>query len=142
MRYNSYIGKNWANTAGEVNNPGSEWYIEPANSSMSLEVLKANQKKLLDQTLMWLNTMNGANRKSVINIGKILDIQNAKMADYEAIILQKETAQQQTQGGGELVIDPNTGQPVKLEPLPGETKKTNWLLIGGIALTALLIFRR
>ena len=138
MRYAATIGKNWANTLSEVDKPGTEWYIPPASSIMTLQELKAWQQKLLDQNIMWLNTMNGANAASITNIGKIMDIQNAKLERYEAMIIEKEAANTPP------VYDPVTG--TVITPGPADTppvlKKNNWLLIGGIALTALLIFRR
>lgn len=131
------IGKYFETTLRYINDSAkSEWFVPDASNSMSLDDLKRYSAKLLEQNQYWLKQMDGAHLKSIKNIGKIIDNQMNKLAAYEKLIFEKEA-----KSGG--VIDPETAEikdPVK--ELPPALKKTNWLLIGGVAIAAILILRR
>jgi len=137
MKHPAIIGKNFDTTLRYINDPAkSEWYIPEASRAMTLQQLKQYQQQLIDQNNHWLEAMNGANVKSVQNISRIMENQNSKLAKYEAMILEIESANQ-------AEINPVTGQPVKQDPeLPPATKKPNWLLYGGIAVAAIFLLRK
>lgn len=140
------IGKNYETTLRYINDASkSEWYVEPATDSMPLSLLKANYQKLLDQVNHWLDLLNGANRKEIENLSKILDNQNKKIADYEKIILEKEKTQEY-QGGGSGGDNPHVKlPPEKLPPedLPPALKNSNKILVYGlIAVAALIILKK
>jgi hypothetical protein len=143
--YFNIIGKNYDTTLKYINDSGkSEYYIPAASDQMPYSELKKNYDALLSQINFFLDKMNGANKKSIENLSKILDIKNSLVADYEKKILAYES--QQNTGG-------NTGNsgdvPVKLPPelLPPvlQDKKAidkKYLLLIGAAILGFIIITK
>ena len=110
--------------------------VPDATDAMTLQELQTGSRELSNRIAFLLEQMQSGNINNITLITELLDTQNAKLAQYEGKILQKEAA-------GNVTIDPVTGQPVKQEPeLPPATKKPNWLLYGGIATAAILLLRK
>lgn len=87
--------------------------------------------------------MSGANRKSIENLGKILDNQLAKLDQYNALIAQKCGAPDNIP-----THTPNPAQPgapavpaVDSGAAPAG-KLTPWLLIGGVALVLMFTMKK
>ena len=86
--YFNIIGKNYDTTLKYINDSGkSEYYIPAASDQMPYSEVKKNYNALLEQINFFLDKMNGANKKSIENLSKILDIKNSLVADYEKKIL-------------------------------------------------------
>lgn len=110
--------------------------VADATDAMTLQELQTSSRELSNRIAFLLEQMQSGNINNITLITELLDIQNAKLAQYEGKILQKEAA-------GNVTIDPVTGQPVKQDPeLPPATQKPNWLLYGGIAVTAIFLLRK
>lgn len=110
--------------------------VADATDAMTLQELQTGSRELSKRIAFLLEQMQSGSINNITLITELLDTQNAKLAQYEGKILQREAA-------GNVTIDPNTGQPVRQEPeLPPATKKTNWLLYGGIAAAVILIMRK
>lgn len=110
--------------------------VADATDAMTLQELQTGSQELSKRITFLLEQMQSGNIKNISLITELLDTQNAKLAQYEGMILQKEAAHNVT-------IDPVTGQPVRQEPeLPPATQKTNWLLYGGIAVAAIFLLRK
>ena len=73
MTYYGTIGKNYATTLRVINDPVSEYYVPPAVETMDCTMLQRNAQLLTDQVNMWMEKLNGADRKSAANISAILD---------------------------------------------------------------------
>lgn len=110
--------------------------VADATDAMSLQELQTGSRELSNRIAFLLEQMQSGNINNITLITELLDIQNAKLAQYEGKILQKEAA-------GNVTIDPVTGQPIKQDPeLPPATKKPNWLLYGVIAGAVLFFIKR
>ena len=110
--------------------------VADATDAMTLQQLQTGNQELSKRIAFLLEEMQSGSIKNITLITDLLDIQNAKLAQYEGKILQKEAA-------GNVTIDPVTGQPVKQDPeLPPATQKPNWLLYGGIAVAAIFLLRK
>lgn len=110
--------------------------VPDATDAMTLPELQNNVAKITERINYLLDQLQNGSIKNIPFVGELLDIHNAKLAQYEGKILQKEAA-------GNVTIDPVTGQPVKQDPeLPPATQKPNWLLYGGIAAAIILIIRK
>lgn len=150
MQTFNIIGKNYDTTLKYINDASkSEWYVPPADRSMTYQTLKQYYQKLLDQVTYWLDKMNGANKKEIQNLSKILDNQNAKLAEYEKLILAIEKNNTGGTGGGSGETESGGGgditPPIKLPPeeLPPALKSNkNLLMYAALAAVALLIIKK
>lgn len=108
----STIGANFKTTAKYINDPVSEYYVPDAVPTMTISQLEENKQKLADQIETWNASYQGANKKSRLNLDKILAVQTAKLDAYNNLIAIKGDQEDNNQG----IV------PIEPKPLPGETE--------------------
>jgi hypothetical protein len=133
------IGRYYATTAGYINDPISEWYISPADSSMDCGTLQKMYQLCASYITYWNGVLRSANSTEAGNISKILLALNAKLNDYAQLV----TVSCKTTYSTGSDVPVSTIPPVEYEQ-PAVTApaapKNNLLLYAGIA--ALVIFRK
>lgn len=121
----------------DINNPISEFYIEPANGVMSCQNLSANYDKLQQQIDFWFSEINaGKNKKEEANINSIIAIQQAKQDQYAALMQDKCTITINTGGGNNeepKTSGGGTGLTVPETPTTTGGSNTTLLLLAGLA---------
>lgn len=136
--YFNIIGKNYDTTLKYINDSGkSEYYIPAASDQMPYSELKKNYDALLSQINFFLDKMNGANKKSIENLSKILDIKNSLVADYEKKILTYES--QNNTGDTPVKLPPELLPPVLQDKKAIDNKH---LLLIGAAILGLIIITK